>query len=89
MLNNINLVIFGYYVLEQENLNNWSINIVEGNEGFCHRGIKLLNIGDGAVANNNYKLMLHEIAHILTYAYHYSDEFESIVKRLNKKYIGE
>lgn len=88
-MKDINLVVFGYNVLDAENIKGWNINIVEGNEGFCHRGIKLLNISEGAIVNNNYKLMLHEIAHILTYAYHYSDEFEGIVKRLNKKYIGE
>jgi len=81
----MNVIRFGYMILENEGLYDWKINMVEGDEGFCHKDSKTINFGQES--ENNFKLMIHEIAHCLTDAYHYSDEFERTVKILEEKYL--
>lgn len=76
---------FGYKVLNQEGLTNWKIEIVEGDEGFCRKATKTIAFGKEALSN--FKLMLHEIAHCLTDAFHHSKEFKSTVKRLEETYL--
>lgn len=71
-------------VLNREGLSDWKIKIVDGNEGFCDKENKVIKFGK---ESKSIKLMLHEIAHCLTDTYHYSDEFEQTVERLEKKYL--
>lgn len=83
----VGIIEFGYRVLKSEGINNYNIITIEGNEGYCNKDTHKIHIGVDAIKQNLYNLMLHEIAHILTDAYHYSDEFESIVERLNDTYL--
>lgn len=83
----MNIIIFGYEVLKREGLNEWKIKICKGDEGFCDKKQKTILIGKEAVEKNYYDLMLHEIAHCLTEAYHYSEEFENILKKLYISYL--
>lgn len=82
----MNVIDFGYMVLKKEGLGDWKIKRVGGDEGYCHRSTKTINFGKGT---DSFKLMLHEIAHCLTNAYHYTDEFEEVVNRLEQKYLRE
>lgn len=79
------IIDFGLAVLEQEKLGDWSITIVEGDEGFCRKSNKTILFGKDA--KYNFKLMLYEIAHCLTDSSHSSSEFIEGVKRLKKKYL--
>lgn len=83
----MNLIDFGYAVLESENIHDFKINIVDGNEALCLKESKTINIGRNAIAQEDRKLMLHEIAHVLTDNNHYSEEFLNIYKELVKKYV--
>ncbi len=74
-------------VLNKEGIKGIFIQIVDGNEGLCLKDSKQINIGINAINNNDYKLMLHEIAHLLTDNNHYSTEFLDIEKKLIEKYL--
>jgi len=81
----MNAVSFGYAVLKKEGLHDWKIELTDGNEGFCDKQSKTIFFGRNVI--NNKKLMLHEISHCLTDAFHYSKGFENIVDRLEKGYL--
>ena len=80
------IVLFGKAVLEKEGLFEWHIKpYIGGNEGFCHKEstVKYISIGNKAPP----EIMLHEIAHILTDAGHYTEEFNDCVAGLCKTYL--
>lgn len=81
----LSLIEFGYVVLRNEGLSNWKIKVVKGDEGYCHKNTKTINFGERC---RSFEIMLHEIAHCLTDAHHYSDEFEGLVKGLECKYLN-
>lgn len=84
-MKDLNITEFGSMVLNREGLNDWKIEMVLGDEGFCHKETKVITFGEDS---KSIKLMLHEIAHCLTDAHHYSYKFQQTVKKLEKKYLN-
>ena len=74
----------GEKVLKELNID-FKIVLTDGTEGFCHRESKEIHFG--REATNNKKLMLHEIAHILTGGHHYTEEFNNKYKGLCDRFI--